>query len=324
MSGASFQETKAKMKKTDTTIKEVKHETVLLDETVDGLDLKKGDTAIDATVGTGGHAEKISRVLGAAGTLVVVDLDENSLTRSRERLSDATGKVIYVQGNFRNLRVLAERAGITSAEGIVFDLGWHSEQLAAGRGLSFKSDEPLVMTLGSGDTHLYTAKDIIKDWDEEEIARIIREYGEERFAGRIARVIVEARKKHEIETARELADIISSAVPGFYRRGKIHPATRTFQALRIAVNDELNALTQALKEALALLAPGGRLAVISFHSLEDRIVKHAFRDAEDADAGMRITKKPIVPSEAERKKNPRARSAKLRIFEKSKSQNHEN
>ncbi|MES2014278.1 MAG: 16S rRNA (cytosine(1402)-N(4))-methyltransferase, partial [Patescibacteria group bacterium] len=167
------------------------HETVLLDETVDGLSLKAGATAIDATVGTGGHSEKISGILGKKGTLLVLDLDENSLTRSRARLENAPGKVVYVQGNFRNIKKLATDAGITNAEGIVFDLGWHSEQLAAGRGLSFKSDEPLLMTLGTGEGHLYTAKDIIKDWDEEEIAKIIREYGEERFSGRIARVIVE-------------------------------------------------------------------------------------------------------------------------------------
>lgn len=299
------------------------HETVLLDETVNGLSLERGATAIDATVGTGGHSEKISHILGKKGKLLVLDVDENSLTRSRARLEDAPAKVLYVQGNFRNIKELAEGAGVTSAEGIVFDLGWHSEQLALGRGLSFKSDEPLVMTLGSGTDHLYTAKDIIKDWDEAEIARIIREYGEERFSGRIARVIVEARRKHEIETARELADIITSAVPTFYRKGKIHPATRTFQALRIAVNDELGALTDALADAIDLLSDGGRLAVISFHSLEDRIVKHTFRSAEDEGRGIRITKKPILPSESERKKNPRARSAKLRIFEKTNTKNHD-
>jgi 16S rRNA (cytosine1402-N4)-methyltransferase len=305
-------------------INTTKHQTVLLDETVGGLSLKEGSTAIDATVGTGGHAQKISEILGSKGTLMVVDLDKNSLKLSREKLESAPTKVIYVQGNFRNLKSLAAQSGITKAEGIVFDLGWHSEQLAGGKGLSFKSDEPLLMTLGAPEDRPLTASDIIADWDEEEIARIIREYGEERFAGRIARVIVEERKKHKIETARELAEIISSAVPGFYRKGKIHPATRTFQALRIAVNDELDALTEALKEALDLLSPGGRLAVISFHSLEDRITKHVLRDAEDSGIGKRITKKPIVPAEAERKKNPRARSAKLRIFEKgitSKKQN---
>lgn len=292
------------------------HQSVLLEETVQGLDLEKGNTAIDATVGVGGHSEKIAHILGKKGTLVAIDLDENSLMSAKKRLSDSDPHIIYLQGNFRNVKKLAAEAGITSVDGIVFDLGWHSEQLASGKGISFNSDEPLLMTLGSSESHLYTASDIIKDWDEDEIARIIREYGEEKFSGRIARVIVETRKKQPINTARELAEVIRSAVPGFYRNGRLHPATRTFQALRIAVNDELGALKEALQSALELLAPEGRLAVISFHSLEDRIVKHAFRDAEDTGIGKRITKKPIIPTLEEREKNPRARSAKLRIFEK--------
>ncbi len=291
------------------------HQTVLLDETVGGLLLKAGDTAIDATVGTGGHAEKICTAIGKKGTLLALDLDQRSLALSQERLKDAVSRVIYLKGNFKNIHSLAEEAGITSAEGIVFDLGWHSEQLASGKGLSFAADEPLLMTLGAPEERLYTAADIIADWDEEEIARIIRAYGEERYAGRIARVIVETRKKRPIETARELAEIIRSAVPAAYRRGRIDPATRTFQALRIAVNDELGALEEAIASALGLLSPHGRLAVISFHSLEDRIVKRAFRTAEDEGRGIRITKKPIVPEDAERRRNPRARSAKLRIFE---------
>ena len=201
---------------TDTT-----HQTVLLDETVDGLLLSAGKTAIDATAGTGGHAEKLARIIGTRGTLLLVDVDPRSIERSRERLEDALGKVIFMQGNFRNLKTLAAEAGIVRADGIVFDLGWHAEQLAEGKGLSFKSDEPLVMTLGersslAGQATL-TAKDIIADWDEEEIARIIREYGEERFAGRIARAIVEARHEGPIQTARELAEVIFQSVPGFYR-----------------------------------------------------------------------------------------------------------
>lgn len=294
-----------------------KHETVLLDETVDGLSLGAGTTAIDATAGTGGHAEKIASAIGREGTLMLVDIDEHSLARTKERLKDASAKLIFVQGNFRNLKTLAKEAGVRSAEGIVFDLGWHSEQLIEGKGLSFKSDEPLIMTLGTRSSTL-TARDIIANWDEEDIAAILREYGEERFAGRIARAIREARREKPVETARELADIVSAAVPGFYRRGRIHPATRTFQALRIAVNDELNALTEALADALALLSPGGRVAVISFHSLEDRIVKRAFAAAEKEGGGKRITKKPLVPNREERARNPRARSAKLRIFEKTK------
>lgn len=294
----------------------LKHKTVLLNETVDGLKLKKSSTAIDATVGTGGHAEKILEALGKKGTLMVLDVDEHSLLLAKERLKAGIARILYVQGNFRNLTALAGSVGITSAEGIVFDLGWHVEQLQQGKGLSFESNEPLLMTLGSPTDRPLTAADIIADWDEEAIATLIREYGEERFAGRIAREIVEHREKKSITTAQELAEIIWNAVPGFYRKGKLHPATRTFQALRIAVNDELNALTEALGQAMNLLTPGGRVAVISFHSLEDRIVKRAFRDAEDAGEGRRITKKPIVPGEMERAKNPRARSAKLRIFEK--------
>ncbi len=292
----------------------IKHTTVLLDEAVGGLSLQKGDVAIDATVGTGGHAEKIVKIIGKKGQLLALDADPSSIALSRERLSDAPAKILFVQGNFRNLKKIAQEAGIESAEGIVFDLGWHTEQLAAGRGLSFNADEPLLMTLSlpAG----ITAKDIIRNWEEEDIATLLREYGEERFAGRIARVIVETRKRHSIETSKQLADTVSSAVPGFYRRGRLHPATRTFQALRIAVNDELNALKEGLADALSLLSAGGRIAVISFHSLEDRIVKHAFRQAEDEERGHRVTKKPIVPTAEERAKNPRARSAKLRIFQK--------
>jgi len=294
--------------------KDEKHTTVLLTETVGGLELSKGDTAIDATVGAGGHAEQIAHAIGR-GTLVVVDADEASLALSQERLKDAEAKIVYLHGNFRNLKSLAESVGIKIVEGIVFDLGWRAEQLQSGRGLSFKADEPLLMTLSSRHEG-WTAKDIIADWDEQEIADMIRKYGEERFAGRIARAIVEAREKNPIETAKQLAEVISAAVPAFYRRGKLHPATRTFQALRIAVNDELSALEEGIRDALELLSPEGRVAVISFHSLEDRIVKQAFRKAEDEGKGIRITKKPIVPSAAEKAKNFRARSAKLRIFEK--------
>lgn len=296
-------------------IKNQKHVTVLLDETVDGLNLKKNDTAIDATVGTGGHAELVASIIGK-GTLIAIDADESSLALSKERLKDSSAKVIYLQGNFRNIKALAQSAGVTSAEGIIFDLGWRSEQLTSGRGFSFKADEPLLMTLASAGSGMRTAKDIIADWDEEEIANMIREYGEERFSGRIARAIVEARRNKPIETALQLAEIISAVVPAFYRNGRIHPATRTFQALRIAVNDELGALKEALHDALDILSPGGRVAVISFHSLEDRIVKNTFRVAEDEGKGIRVTKKPIVPTRVEQVKNPRSRSAKLRIFEK--------
>ncbi len=292
------------------------HKTVLLNETVNGLALKRGGTAIDATTGAGGHACAIASKLGKKGTLLVIDVDETALSDTKQRLAEADTKVLYVRGNFRDLKKIANEAGVTSADGIVFDLGWRAEQLTSGKGLSFSADEPLIMNLGDSASGLLTAKDIIADWDEDEIAQMIREYGEERFSGRIARAIVEARRKKDIATARALAEIIAASVPSFYRRGRIHPATRTFQALRIAVNDELETLKAGLSDALDLLVEGGRVAVISFHSLEDRIVKHAFREAEDAGVGYRVTKKPIVPNLKERGDNPRARSAKLRIFEK--------
>jgi len=334
-------------KKIDDKAVKTTHETVMLEEAVDGLQLKKNGSAIDATVGMGGHAERMARALGPKGKLLVIDADEASLEASRKRLEGAPGKILFVRGNFRNLKKFAEEAKLSDVVGVLFDLGWHAGQLQSGRGLSFKADEPLDMRLSSGEeltadverekreplrSHFraedgkkrrdsfasrpLTAKDIIADWDEGEIARLIREYGEERFAGRIARNIVEAREKHPIETSRELSDIISAAVPAFYRRGRIHPATRTFQALRIAVNDELGALTEALEAAINLVAEGGRVAAISFHSLEDRIVKRAFRAAEDRGTGERITKKPLTPGDEERMANPRARSAKLRVFEK--------
>jgi 16S rRNA (cytosine1402-N4)-methyltransferase len=292
-----------------------KHVSVLLDESVDGLALKANDTAIDATAGAGGHAEKISKIIGKGGTLVAVDTDPSSLELTRERLKDVDSKVIYIQGNFRNLRELANEAGIQSADGIIFDLGWRIEQLQGGKGLSFKADEPLDMRLSSRAGGL-TAKDIIAGWDEAEIAELIREYGEERFAGRIARAMVEARRRQPIETALQLSEVIARAVPAAYRHGRLNPATRTFQALRIAVNDELNALTEGLRAALALLKEGGRVAVISFHSLEDRLVKHFFKSAELAGQGMRVTKKAMKPTREEEVRNPRSRSAKLRIFEK--------
>lgn len=294
-----------------------RHISVLLSETVDGLNLKKKGTAIDATAGAGGHSEKLAEAVGKGGTVVVLDADEASLQLTRDRLKGAEAKIVFVQGNFRNLKSLAHDAGVTQADGIMFDLGWRTEQLSSGKGLSFNADEPLLMLLSSRyESGMLTAKDIIANWDEDELSKLFREYGEERFSGRIARAIVEAREEGPIETARTLGEIIARAVPVAYRHGRIHPATRTFQALRIAVNDELSALKEGIADALDLLTDGGRVAVISFHSLEDRIVKQAFREAEEAGKGIRITKKPIVAGTAEKSNNPRSRSAKLRIFEK--------
>ena len=293
-----------------------RHESVLLDETVGGLLLKKGDTAIDATAGSGGHSKALAKKLGAKGTLLVIDADKNAIAETKRALKGESAKIIYMHGNFRKLKYFAKEAGITEADGVVFDLGWRIEQLNSGKGLSFRSKEPLLMTLGNPDESLRTAKDIIANWDESEIEKMLRELGDERFSKRIAHAIHEARKRFSIETAEDLSEIVWNAVPGFYRHGKLHPATKTFQALRIAVNEELEALKEGLKDAMDILSDGGRVAVISFHSLEDRIVKHMFRDAEDSGFGVRVTKKPIVPTLAERTKNARSRSAKLRIFEK--------
>lgn len=294
-----------------------KHISVLLKESVEALNLEPKDVAIDATAGQGGHALMIAEKVGKGGTVVAVDADENSLAQSREALTAAPAHVIFVHGNFRNLHEHAMRAGVTSADAIIFDLGWHQGQLESGRGFSFREDAPLLMTLNAHpESYQMTAADIIAGWDEEDLKNIFREYGGERFAGRIARVIVEERRRSPITTAKGLAELIKSAVPAKFRGGRIHPATRVFQALRIAVNDELEALKEGIASALTLLAPGGRLAIISFHSLEDRIVKEAFKTAAKAGVGEIIGKKPVVPTRAEQQKNPRARSAKLRIFEK--------
>ncbi len=293
------------------------HITVLSDESIQGLNLAPRKVVIDATVGQGGHALHIAQKIGTQGTLVVVDADETSLAHAKDVLNGADAHLIYVHGNFRDLKEHMQRIGVTSADAILFDLGWHQGQLMSGRGFSFKEDAPLLMTLSAKpEGYVLTAKDIIADWDEEELVKLFKEYGGERFSGRIARTIVEARRHTSIDTAKELAAVVTSAVPHRFRKGPIHPATRVFQALRIAVNDELESLKEGLMAALSLLAPNGRVAVITFHSLEDKIVKNLFRDAEKKGDGVRITKKPLAPTRAEIQANPRARSAKLRIFEK--------
>jgi 16S rRNA (cytosine1402-N4)-methyltransferase len=209
------------------------------------------------------------------------------------------------------------KLGITVIDGVAFDLGFSSMQIEeSGRGFSFLKDEPLSMALQSDPKHVaFTAEDIVNGWDESDIANVIFGYGEERYARRIAQALVEARETQKITTTGQLVEIIKDAVPGRYKTGAIHPATRTFQALRIAVNDELNALKEGLQKAYDLLAPSKRMAVVSFHSLEDRIVKE-FSKEKEADGATRITKKPIVPTSDEVRTNPRSRSAKLRILEK--------
>jgi len=246
--------------------------------------------------------------------LVSFDADRDAIERGRTALSGSKATVHLVHANFRGLDTELLKLGIASIDKVLFDLGWSSYQLSAGRGFSFQSDEPLSMAYDAGQA--LTAASIVNGWAEESLADVIYGWGEERYSRRIAKAIVEARDAKPIETARELAEIIRSAYPAAQRHGRLHPATKTFQALRIAVNDELGALEVALGAAWKLLKPEGRIAVISFHSIEDRIVKHRFASWEKEGAGKRITRKPLIPSEKELQENPRARSAKLRVIQK--------
>lgn len=292
------------------------HTTVLSHESVLGLNLSQGDTVIDATLGLGGHSLRIAENVGPEGKVLGIDADKGALTSAQQRLADMP-QMRYALGNFRDIDVHAEKAGIETADGILFDLGWNSTQLVSGRGFSFKADEPLRMTyaVDTDDEHV-TAETIVNEWSEDDLKEMIHTLGEERFAGRIARAIVTARKTTPITHSVQLADIIAESVPAFYRKGKINPATKTFQALRMMVNDELSSIVEALPKALSIVRSGGRIAVITFHSLEDGLVKRHFRTFEDNGVAVRITKKPITPQAEEIKNNPRARSAKLRIIEK--------
>lgn len=296
-----------------TPFSEVGHETVLLQESVDSLRLEPGMTAVDATVGGAGHFRLIASALGKEGTLIGIDADEDALGRAAT--TGHTGpKLELVHDNFSNLGAILERLSVPAPSAFLFDLGWSGYQLASGRGFSFRADEPLYMTYGMPDGHT-TAEDIVNETPEPALADLIYQYGEERFSRGIARSIVAARKEARITTTGALVTAIENGVPGFYRRGRLHPATKTFQALRIAVNDEFGAIEEGFKAALAHAAPGARIAMITFHSLEDRLVKNLFRDAASAGKGTVITKKPIAPSREELSHNPRARSAKLRVFE---------
>jgi 16S rRNA (cytosine1402-N4)-methyltransferase len=295
-----------------------KHTTVLLDEAVDALAIKVDGVYVDATLGAHGHGGRIVARLGPAGTYIGIDADTSAI---REAEADLNGvcTIKLIEGNFRDIdSLLNERVGIKAVDGILADLGWRMEQFSGnGKGFSFQVDEPLVMTYGDQGKYPFTAYDIVNEWEEENIISILEGYGEERYARRIAKAICAERMNAPISTTFRLKDVIERAVPAHYLHGKIHPSTRTFQALRIAVNDELGALETFLTKSLLLLKRNGRLAIITFHSLEDRIVKHTFRTFAHDQHGVLITKKPILPTREEMNSNKRARSAKLRIFEKS-------
>lgn len=284
------------------------HITVLLTEAVDALNLTPSSVVIDGTVGGAGHFGLIKKHLGSKGVLIGIDEDADALKRAEGIEGEA--KTILIEGNFRNIKEYCEREGISSVDAVLLDLGWSGYQLEGGKGLSFHADEPLIMTYGSGEGKT-TAYDMVNYGSAESLMTIIRSYGEEPLARKIVNAIIEYREKKTIDTAKELGDLIEEKVG---RRGKTHPATKTFQALRMAVNDELGALTDVLASVKDILAPHGRVAIITFHSMEDRIVKHTFLSWKGE--GTVVTKKPIVPSEEELYTNPRSRSAKLRIFEK--------
>ena len=290
------------------------HRSVLLHEVTTSLALKPDDVVVDATLGGGGHAREILSRLGKNGMFIGFDADEEAIERCRKLFSTQQAAVHFVHANFRNIKTELEKLNVGRITKALFDLGWSSFQLSAGRGFSFRSDEPLSMAYDK--EQKLTAAIIVNEWGEESIADIIFGFGEERYSRRIAKAIVVAREQKPIATALELGEIVKGAVPSAYRHGKTHPATKTFQALRIAVNDELGALESGLAGAWEMLAPGGRLAVISFHSIEDRIVKRRFVRWAKEGIGELVSRKPIPPSDAEIAENPRARSAKLRVVQK--------
>lgn len=298
-------------------IQTMSHTSVLLHESIEGLNLSKGEVFLDATIGSGGHAREVCERYGGEVRVIGIDADPHRVAEARSVLASYGCSAEIYEGNFRNLDTILTCAGISSIDAILFDLGFNSQQLESSeRGFSFLRDEPLFMTYADPKPGILTARDIVNSYDEEEIARILFEYGEERYSRRIARAIVEERKSRNIGTTKELVSILAKVLPTRYQHIRIHFATRTFQALRIAVNDEINALVDGLRKGFSALSGGGRCAVISFHSLEDRVVKKYFRECKNLSEAILVTKKPIIPSENEQKNNPRSRSAKLRILEK--------
>ena len=292
------------------------HTPVLLAEVLEWLHCGPSGAYLDCTVGQGGHAEAILARSAPDGILVGLDRDQQAVDVSRARLRKWGTRAHVMHGHFRDLRGHVESLDIQRLDGILFDLGMSSAQLAdPARGFSFQAEGPLDMRMNSEDAT--KASDLVNRRSEQELADVLYEYGEERYARRIARAIVRRRKESPLTSTTALVDVIRSAVPASYRHGRIHCATRSFQALRIAVNRELDDLAGALNDAADLLSPGGRLCVVSFHSLEDRIAKQTLRKLSSGDQPVLsvLTKKPVVPSEAECRDNPRARSAKLRVAE---------
>jgi 16S rRNA (cytosine1402-N4)-methyltransferase len=279
------------------------HVPVLLHEVIEILDPKDGEVFIDGTVGGGGHAEAILKKIGITGRLILADWDSQAIESAKKKFADAKN-VAYIHDNYANL----SKYDLPKADGFLLDLGFSSTQIEArGRGFSFLKDEPLIMTY---DDRSESLRDFLLRTNVEELTRIISEFGEERYAPKIAKAIIRAR--HQLKTSRQLGEVIRSAVPKSYERGRIHPATRTFQALRIYLNKELENVQGVLDSFLQLMKSGGRIAIISFHSLEDRMVKVHFNALAKEKKIRIITKKPIIAGHDEIMDNPRSRSAKLR------------
>ncbi|MDZ4734283.1 MAG: 16S rRNA (cytosine(1402)-N(4))-methyltransferase RsmH [Nitrospirota bacterium] len=300
-----------------------RHFPVMSEEALFWLIQDDGRTYLDCTVGYGGHAEKLLEASGLSSRLIGVDRDAAAIAASRERLAQFGDRVILIHGHFMDLKQHIAGSGIGQVDGILFDLGVSSPQLEEpARGFSFQGDGPLDMRMDQSMSG--TAADVINRWPEAQLADAIFQFGEERFSRRIARAIAHARERHPLATTKELVSVIEGAVPANYRHGRLHCATRTFQAVRIAVNQELDCLEPSLRDAVDVLSPGGRLCVISFHSLEDRIVKHTFRalSGKDDPALLVLTKKPQVPTREESDGNPRSRSAKMRVAQRVSKEGH--
>ena len=308
---------------------EFKHYSVLLNECIEALNIKPDGIYVDGTLGMGGHSEQIAKRL-AGGRLISVDRDERAIARAGARLAAYMDRITLVHSNFRDLPRILRDLGVEKVDGMLFDLGVSSPQLdESERGFSYMADAPLDMRMDESES--LSAWHVVNQWPAERLRRILWDFGEERYAPRIADAIVRKREQAPINTTLELVDVIRGAMPAAALREKQHPAKRSFQAIRIAVNDELEAVSELLENATEFLAPGGRLAVISFHSLEDRIVKNAITARERGCTCPRefpvctcgfvqtlksVSRKPILPSKAELDENPRSRSAKLRVAEK--------
>lgn len=309
-----------------------KHTTVLLEETVDGLNIRPDGIYVDCTLGGAGHSEYLAGQLSSQGHLYCFDQDETAIAHAKQKLEAFSDRVTFVQSNFRNLKAELADLGVHTVDGVLYDLGVSSPQLdTPERGFSYHHDAPLDMRMDlQGEL---SAFDVVNHWSFEDLVRIFYRYGEEKFSKQIARKIEAAREKKAIETTGELVELIKEGIPAPARRKGGHPAKRVFQAIRIAVNDELGAFEDSLEQAIDILSPGGRVSVITFHSLEDRMCKTMFKEKaagpqlppglpvipEGYEPELKlITRKPILPSEDELEMNNRARSAKLRIAEKNK------